>query len=109
LAFSGCWLGQTRSVPTTRIPGFVLTGHVVEPLLDHAAPDDGRTIEVRLPTRQMQHEPVRGRKDEIQQALAVDPVPGAPGTDYLRRYQRLDPSHRLSKESAGRMWTTARR
>ncbi len=27
-------------------PGFVLTDHVVELPLDHAAPDDGRTIEV---------------------------------------------------------------
>jgi hypothetical protein len=32
-------------VPTTRIPGFVLTDHVVELPLDHAAPDDGHTIE----------------------------------------------------------------
>jgi len=32
-------------VPTTRIPGFVLTDHVVEVPLDHASPD-GRTIEV---------------------------------------------------------------
>ncbi len=31
---------------TTRIPGFVLTDHVVEVPLDHTAPDDGRTIEV---------------------------------------------------------------
>ena len=31
---------------TTRIPGFVLTDHVVEVPLDHSAPDDGRTIEV---------------------------------------------------------------
>ncbi|HEX5088970.1 MAG TPA: alpha/beta fold hydrolase [Nocardioides sp.] len=33
-------------MPTTRIPGFVLTDHVVEVPLDHSAPDDGRTIEV---------------------------------------------------------------
>jgi hypothetical protein len=33
-------------VPTTRIPGLVLTDHMVELPLDHAAPDDGRTIEV---------------------------------------------------------------
>ena len=33
-------------MPSTRIPGFVLTDHVVEVPLDHAAPDDGRTIEV---------------------------------------------------------------
>ena len=33
-------------MPTTRIPGFVLTDHVVAVPLDHAAPDDGRTIEV---------------------------------------------------------------
>jgi hypothetical protein len=33
-------------VPTTRIPGFVLTDHVAEVPLDHAAPDDGRTIEM---------------------------------------------------------------
>jgi hypothetical protein len=33
-------------VPTTRIPGVVLTDHVVELPLDHAAPDDGHTIEV---------------------------------------------------------------
>jgi hypothetical protein len=33
-------------VPTTRIPGFVLTDHVVELPLDHAAPDNGHTIEV---------------------------------------------------------------
>jgi pimeloyl-ACP methyl ester carboxylesterase len=31
---------------TTRIPGFVLTDHVVAVPLDHARPDDGRTIEV---------------------------------------------------------------
>src|SRR3954451_8931241 len=31
---------------TTRIPGFVLTDHVVEVPLDHGAADDGRTIEV---------------------------------------------------------------
>ena len=31
---------------TTRIPGFVLTDHMVEVPLDHDAPDDGRTIEV---------------------------------------------------------------
>jgi len=31
---------------TTRIPGFVLTDHVVEVPLDHSSPDDGRTIEV---------------------------------------------------------------
>ena len=31
---------------TTRIPGFVLTDHVVEVPLDHSKPDDGRTIEV---------------------------------------------------------------
>src|SRR3954451_13847756 len=31
---------------TTRIPGFVLTDHVVEVPLDHGAPEDGRTIEV---------------------------------------------------------------
>jgi pimeloyl-ACP methyl ester carboxylesterase len=30
----------------TRIPGFVLTDHVVEVPLDHSSPDDGRTIEV---------------------------------------------------------------
>ena len=30
----------------TRIPGFVLTDHVVEAPLDHTSPDDGRTIEV---------------------------------------------------------------
>jgi pimeloyl-ACP methyl ester carboxylesterase len=33
-------------VTTTRIPGFVLTDHVVEVPLDHASPGDGRTIEV---------------------------------------------------------------
>ena len=33
-------------MPTTRIPGFVLTDHVVTVPLDHATPDDGRTIEV---------------------------------------------------------------
>jgi len=33
-------------VPTTRIPGFLLTYQVVEVPLDHAAPDDDRTIEV---------------------------------------------------------------
>jgi pimeloyl-ACP methyl ester carboxylesterase len=33
-------------MPTAQIPGFVLTDHVVEVPLDHAAPDDGRTIEV---------------------------------------------------------------
>ena len=31
---------------TTRIPGYVLTDHVVEVPLDHTTPDDGRTIEV---------------------------------------------------------------
>jgi pimeloyl-ACP methyl ester carboxylesterase len=31
---------------TTRIPGYVLTDHLVEVPLDHANPDDGRTIEV---------------------------------------------------------------
>ena len=31
---------------TTRIPGYVLTDHVVEVPLDHAAEHDGRTIEV---------------------------------------------------------------
>ncbi|MEO6509540.1 MAG: alpha/beta fold hydrolase, partial [Nocardioides sp.] len=31
---------------TTRIPGYVLTDHTVEVPLDHAAPGDGRTIEV---------------------------------------------------------------
>ena len=31
---------------TVRIPGAVLTDHVVEVPLDHATPDDGRTIEV---------------------------------------------------------------
>jgi pimeloyl-ACP methyl ester carboxylesterase len=31
---------------TARIPGFVLTDHVVEVPLDHLSPDDGRTIEV---------------------------------------------------------------
>ena len=31
---------------STRIPGFVLTDHVVEVPLDHSTPDDGRTIEV---------------------------------------------------------------
>ena len=31
---------------TARIPGFVFTDHLVEVPLDHAAPDDGRTIEV---------------------------------------------------------------
>jgi pimeloyl-ACP methyl ester carboxylesterase len=31
---------------TSRIPGLVLTDHVVEVPLDHSAPDDGRTIEV---------------------------------------------------------------
>jgi pimeloyl-ACP methyl ester carboxylesterase len=30
----------------TRIPGFVLTDHVVEVPLDHSSPDDGRTIEL---------------------------------------------------------------
>ncbi|MBF4764740.1 alpha/beta fold hydrolase [Nocardioides islandensis] len=30
----------------TRIPGYVLTDHTVEVPLDHASPDDGRTIEV---------------------------------------------------------------
>ena len=30
---------------TTRLPGYVLTDHVVEVPLDHSAPD-GRTIEV---------------------------------------------------------------
>jgi pimeloyl-ACP methyl ester carboxylesterase len=33
-------------VATTRIPGLVLTDHVVEVPLDHATPDDGRRIEV---------------------------------------------------------------
>jgi hypothetical protein len=33
-------------VPTTRIPGFVLTDHVVELPPGHAAPDNGHTIEV---------------------------------------------------------------
>jgi pimeloyl-ACP methyl ester carboxylesterase len=33
-------------VPTSRIPGFVVTDHVVEVPLDHAAPGDSRTIEV---------------------------------------------------------------
>jgi pimeloyl-ACP methyl ester carboxylesterase len=31
---------------STRIPGFVLTDHLVEVALDHSTPDDGRTIEV---------------------------------------------------------------
>ena len=31
---------------TTRIPGFALTDHVVDVPLDHANPDDGRTIQV---------------------------------------------------------------
>src|ERR1700712_1550976 len=31
---------------TSRIPGFVLTEHVVAAPLDHASPGDGRTIEV---------------------------------------------------------------
>jgi len=39
-------MGQTRGVATTRIPGFVLTDHLVEVPLDHSSPDDGRTIEV---------------------------------------------------------------
>jgi hypothetical protein len=39
-------LGQIRSVLTSRIPGFVLTDHMAEVPLDHAAPDDGRTIEM---------------------------------------------------------------
>jgi pimeloyl-ACP methyl ester carboxylesterase len=33
-------------VTTARIPGLVLTDHVVEVPLDHRAPEDGRTIEV---------------------------------------------------------------
>jgi pimeloyl-ACP methyl ester carboxylesterase len=31
---------------TTRIPGYVLTDHVVQVPLDHTSPDDGRTIEL---------------------------------------------------------------
>ena len=39
-------LVQTRRMTTTRIPGFVLTDHTVDVPLDHAHPDDGRTIQV---------------------------------------------------------------
>jgi pimeloyl-ACP methyl ester carboxylesterase len=39
-------VGQTRTMVTSRIPGFVLTDHVVAAPLDHASPDDGRTVEV---------------------------------------------------------------
>jgi pimeloyl-ACP methyl ester carboxylesterase len=39
-------LRQTRWVTTTRMPGLVLTDHVVEVPLDHRGPDDARTIEV---------------------------------------------------------------
>ncbi len=35
-----------QQTSTTRIPGFVLTDHVVEVPLDHTTPGDGRTIEV---------------------------------------------------------------
>jgi len=37
---------ETGAVTTLRIPGVVMTDHVVEVPLDHATPHDGRTIEV---------------------------------------------------------------
>jgi pimeloyl-ACP methyl ester carboxylesterase len=39
-------LGETGDVATSRIPGFVLTDHVVEVPLDHSSSGDGRIIEV---------------------------------------------------------------
>src|SRR3954447_18539525 len=38
--------GETGAVATIRIPGLVITDHVVEVPLDHGTPDDGRRIDV---------------------------------------------------------------
>jgi hypothetical protein len=66
-------------VPTTRIRGLVLTDHVVELSLDHAARDDGHTIKVFA-----------------REVVAPGPTIHTNGARGRRRAQYLSPSNHLA-------------
>src|SRR5262245_27190424 len=97
---------------TTRIPGFVLTDHVVEVPLDHSAPDDGRTIEVFA-----REVVAAGReRDDLPWLLFLQggpggksPRPGGPGGDWLPQATRTHRVLLLDQRGTGRSTPLARR
>ncbi len=91
---------------TTRIPGFVLTDHVVEVPLDHGAPDDGRTIEVFA-----REVAAAGRDhDELPWLLFLQGGPGGksprpgsgPGDGWLKQATRTHRVLLLDQRGTGR-------
>jgi pimeloyl-ACP methyl ester carboxylesterase len=90
---------------TTRIPGFVLTDHVLEVPLDHSAPGDGRTIEVFA-----REVVAAGRDDDDLPWLlflqggpgGVSPRPGGGGDGWLREATRTHRVLLLDQRGTGR-------
>jgi|SRR4051794_518254 len=91
---------------TTRIPGFVLTDHVVEVPLDHGAADDGRTIEVFA-----REVAAAGReRDELPWLLFLQGGPGGksprpgsgPATGWLKQATRTHRVLLLDQRGTGR-------
>src|SRR3954471_21927137 len=91
---------------TTRIPGFVLTDHVVEVPLDHGAADDGRTIEVFA-----REVAAAGReRDELPWLLFLQGGPGGksprpgggPGDGWLKQATRTHWVLLLDQRGTGR-------
>jgi pimeloyl-ACP methyl ester carboxylesterase len=92
-------------VVTTRIPGLVLTDHVVEVPLDHAKPDDGRSIEVFA-----REVVAAGREDDDLPWLLFlqggpggqSPRPGGGGDGWVREAARTHRVLLLDQRGTGR-------
>jgi pimeloyl-ACP methyl ester carboxylesterase len=100
-------------VATSRIPGFVLTDHVLEVPLDHSSPGDGRTIEVFA-----REVVAAGREhDDLPWLLFLQGGPGGKsprpgggeGDDWLRQATRTHRVLLLDQRGTGRSTPLTRR